>query len=184
MPTTSAGRDGLTDEQFVRPRRRSRRSRRGSRRARVPRHSVRTLRRAERPARLLGGRRCLDQGRDRKRLGLPQGAASLRRARLQLEVAERTGLVDPIERARELAIASCGNAALAAAVVAAADGRRAHACSCRSTPTRRSKAGSRSSARRWSRLPAPRGRARRPDLHRAAASDRRRCPRPSPVRAI
>jgi threonine synthase len=42
---------------------------------------------------------------------------------LQLEVAERLGLAQPSER-RELAIASCGNAALAAAVVAAA-GRRA-----------------------------------------------------------
>jgi threonine synthase len=38
---------------------------------------------------------------------------------LQLEVAERIGLVDPRD-SRELAIASCGNAALAAAVVAAA----------------------------------------------------------------
>jgi threonine synthase len=41
---------------------------------------------------------------------------------IQLEVAERLGLADPAER-RELAIASCGNAALAAAVVAAAGGR-------------------------------------------------------------
>ena len=41
---------------------------------------------------------------------------------LQLEVAERVGLTDPTERP-DLAIASCGNAALAAAVVAAA-GRR------------------------------------------------------------
>jgi threonine synthase len=40
-----------------------------------------------------------------------------------LEVLERTGLADPTERA-ELAIASCGNAALAAAVVAAAGARR------------------------------------------------------------
>ncbi len=40
-----------------------------------------------------------------------------------LNVAERTGLA-PDGRARELAIASCGNAALAAAVVAAADDRR------------------------------------------------------------
>ena len=40
---------------------------------------------------------------------------------LYLEVAERLGLADP--RAAELAIASCGNAALAAAVVAAAGGR-------------------------------------------------------------
>jgi threonine synthase len=38
---------------------------------------------------------------------------------LYLEVAERIGLTNPAER-RELAIASCGNAALAAAVVAAA----------------------------------------------------------------
>lgn len=43
---------------------------------------------------------------------------------LALEVRERTGLADPSERAhRELAIASCGNAALAAAVVARAAGR-------------------------------------------------------------
>ena len=41
---------------------------------------------------------------------------------LQLEVAERLGLADATER-RELAIASCGNAALAAAVVATAGGR-------------------------------------------------------------
>ena len=41
---------------------------------------------------------------------------------LQLEVAERLGLADPGERPR-LAVASCGNAALAAAVVAAAAGR-------------------------------------------------------------
>jgi len=41
---------------------------------------------------------------------------------LQLEVAERLGLADASAR-RELAIASCGNAALAAAVVAAAGGR-------------------------------------------------------------
>ncbi len=40
-----------------------------------------------------------------------------------LNVVERTGLA-PDGRARELAIASCGNAALAAAVVAAADDRR------------------------------------------------------------
>jgi threonine synthase len=40
-----------------------------------------------------------------------------------LEVAERVGLADPSRRP-ELAIASCGNAALAAAVVAAAGGRR------------------------------------------------------------
>ena len=40
-----------------------------------------------------------------------------------LEVAERLGLADPAER-RDLAIASCGNAALAAAVVAAAGGWR------------------------------------------------------------
>ena len=42
---------------------------------------------------------------------------------LWLNVAERVGLVGE-GRARELAIASCGNAALAAAVVAAADARR------------------------------------------------------------
>ena len=42
-----------------------------------------------------------------------------------LEVAERLGLADPSRR-RELAIASCGNAALAAAVVAAAGGRNLH----------------------------------------------------------
>jgi threonine synthase len=41
---------------------------------------------------------------------------------LHLEVAERLGLADPSRR-RELAIASCGNAALAAAVVARAGGR-------------------------------------------------------------
>ena len=41
---------------------------------------------------------------------------------LHLEAVERLGLVDPAERP-ELAIASCGNAALAAAVVAAAGGR-------------------------------------------------------------
>ena len=41
---------------------------------------------------------------------------------LQLEVAERIGLADPSRRP-ELAVASCGNAALAAAVVAAAAGR-------------------------------------------------------------
>ena len=39
-----------------------------------------------------------------------------------LEVAERIGLLDPLNRP-ELAIASCGNAALAAAVLAAAGGR-------------------------------------------------------------
>jgi threonine synthase len=42
---------------------------------------------------------------------------------LYLEVAERLGLTDPGRRP-DLAIASCGNAALAAAVVAAAGGRR------------------------------------------------------------
>ncbi len=42
---------------------------------------------------------------------------------LHLEVAERLGLADPADRP-DLAIASCGNAALAAAVVAAASGRR------------------------------------------------------------
>jgi threonine synthase len=42
---------------------------------------------------------------------------------LHLEVAERLGLSDP-RRRPDLAIASCGNAALAAAVVAAAGGRR------------------------------------------------------------
>ena len=41
---------------------------------------------------------------------------------LQLEVAERIGLADPARRP-ELAVASCGNAALAAAVLAAAGGR-------------------------------------------------------------
>jgi threonine synthase len=41
---------------------------------------------------------------------------------LQLEVAEAVGLADPARR-RDLAIASCGNAALAAAVLAAAAGR-------------------------------------------------------------
>ena len=41
---------------------------------------------------------------------------------LQLEVGERIGLADPSRRP-ELAVASCGNAALAAAVVAAAAGR-------------------------------------------------------------
>ena len=41
---------------------------------------------------------------------------------LYLEAAERVGLADPSRR-RDLAIASCGNAALAAAVVAAAGGR-------------------------------------------------------------
>jgi threonine synthase len=41
---------------------------------------------------------------------------------VQLEVAERLGLTDPSARP-DLAIASCGNAALAAAVVAAAGGR-------------------------------------------------------------
>jgi threonine synthase len=41
---------------------------------------------------------------------------------LHLEVAERIGLISPAHR-RELAIASCGNAALAAAVVATAAGR-------------------------------------------------------------
>src|SRR4029079_12486682 len=40
-----------------------------------------------------------------------------------LEVAERIGLADPEER-RDLGIASCGNAALSAAVVAAAGRRR------------------------------------------------------------
>jgi threonine synthase len=42
---------------------------------------------------------------------------------LHLEVAEQLGLIDASER-RPLAIASCGNAALAAAVVAAAGGRQ------------------------------------------------------------
>jgi threonine synthase len=42
---------------------------------------------------------------------------------LHLEIVERLGLADPASR-RDLAIASCGNAALAAAVVAAACGRR------------------------------------------------------------
>lgn len=42
---------------------------------------------------------------------------------LHLEVAERLGLASPDQRP-DLAIASCGNAALAAAVVAAAGGRR------------------------------------------------------------
>ena len=42
---------------------------------------------------------------------------------LHLEVAELVGLADPAVR-RSLAVASCGNAALAAAVVAAAAGRR------------------------------------------------------------
>jgi len=42
---------------------------------------------------------------------------------LHLEVAERLGFADPADR-RDLAIASCGNAALAAAVVARAGGRR------------------------------------------------------------
>jgi threonine dehydratase len=43
---------------------------------------------------------------------------------LALEIRERTGLADPAGRAgRELAIASCGNAALAAAVIARASGR-------------------------------------------------------------
>ncbi len=44
---------------------------------------------------------------------------------IYLEVAERLGLVDPSRR-RDLAIASCGNAALAAAVVSAAGARRLH----------------------------------------------------------
>ena len=43
---------------------------------------------------------------------------------LWLDVAERTGLTTAAERARPLAIASCGNAALAAAVVARAIERR------------------------------------------------------------
>ncbi len=43
---------------------------------------------------------------------------------LWLDVAERTGLTAAAERARPLAIASCGNAALAAAVVARAIDRR------------------------------------------------------------
>lgn len=41
-----------------------------------------------------------------------------------LAVAEQTGLLSPEEAARPLAIASCGNAALAAAIVARAAGRR------------------------------------------------------------
>ena len=44
---------------------------------------------------------------------------------LYLEVAEHLGLADPSHR-HDLAIASCGNAALAAAVVAAAGGRTLH----------------------------------------------------------
>jgi len=44
---------------------------------------------------------------------------------LSLEVAERLGLADRARRP-DLAIASCGNAALAAAVLAAASGRRLH----------------------------------------------------------
>ena len=44
---------------------------------------------------------------------------------LYLEVVERLGLTDPANRP-DLAIASCGNAALAAAVVAAAGGRTLH----------------------------------------------------------
>ena len=44
---------------------------------------------------------------------------------LYLEVVETLGLTDPSRR-RDLAIASCGNAALAAAVVAAAGGRTLH----------------------------------------------------------
>lgn len=43
---------------------------------------------------------------------------------LWLDIAERTGLTTAAERARPLAIASCGNAALAAAVVARAIDRR------------------------------------------------------------
>jgi threonine synthase len=46
-------------------------------------------------------------------------------ALLQLEVAERLGWADPLQRP-PLAIASCGNAALAAAVLAAAAGRELH----------------------------------------------------------
>jgi threonine synthase len=46
-------------------------------------------------------------------------------ALLQLEIAERLGWADPLERP-PLAIASCGNAALAAAVLAAAAGRELH----------------------------------------------------------
>lgn len=43
---------------------------------------------------------------------------------IYLAVAEQTGLLSPEEAARPLAIASCGNAALAAAVVAGASNRR------------------------------------------------------------
>ena len=43
---------------------------------------------------------------------------------IYLAVAEQTGLLSPAEIAKPLAIASCGNAALAAAVVAGAAGRR------------------------------------------------------------
>lgn len=73
------------------------------------------------------------------RLGLPQGglwikdetgqASGSHKARhlfglaLYLAVAGRTGAIDPADAARPFAIASCGNAALAAAVVARAAGR-------------------------------------------------------------
>ena len=66
-------------------------------------------------------RRRLGQGRDRQRLRLAQGPPPLgHRARAP----RRGGASDPALAGRPLAIATCGNAALAAAVVARAAGRQ------------------------------------------------------------
>ena len=98
------------------------RGRRG-RRPRLRGHAVRPQRRAERPLGFSRGRRRVGQGRDRQRLRLAQGPPPDGRARVPRgRRAARPRRRRPSAR---LAIASCGNAALAAAVVAAAAERDA-----------------------------------------------------------
>ena len=100
---------------------------------------------------------------------------------LYLEVAERLGLADPSRRP-DLAIASCGNAALAAAVVAAAGGRTLRVfVPVDADPAVLARLEELGAHRHG--LPAGAGRAGRSDGAAAPAGDRRRARFRSPARA-
>ena len=93
---------------------------------------------------------------------------------IHLAVAERLGLIDAADRdARPLAIASCGNAALAAARRGPGGRAGRSRCSSRPTPTRWSSTRLKELEADAGRAPREPGRARRPDLPRAQAGARR-----------
>ena len=114
---------GIGDEDFCALVRAARRPGRGDRRPRLRRDAVRPQRGAERPARLLAERRRLGEGRDRERLRARTRRGTSSASSSGSRWPSGSASTDPAARA-DLAIASCGNAALAAAVVAAAGGRR------------------------------------------------------------